>query len=1298
MEVNIMTKEISLFEHNEKAYEALASSLEKNPLAFLEHATGTGKSFILLKLLYMKMRKKRILFISRHYEMFEQLINEQMPALGISIKDFFKFDVEIYPNILKMDMEEVLKNYDCIIWDEAHHCGAPKWSVKVNEAKEIVKRTPGKYMIGATATRIRYLDDYMDVAEEFFDGNVVSVLPVTRAILKNLLPAPSIILTAQECIERIERLQKKLSKIPATPKVVEYQRYLENMKRELIDEFYVGHVLKKYGVKPGEKYIVFCSDINDLKRRMKDAEEWFKDIGPVKMFAAHSGQKRTTNIEQIQSFSKKRDEISLMFAVDIFNEGFHIDGVDGILIFRKTKSPIVYWQQLGRALSFSARRKQIKIFDFANNTSENKIVYQLYKEMLEEARNLIMEDPANKALYEEILSRFQIVDQTTSILEELRDIESKIDTEFIISSRVDMAISKLEEYRAFYPQTDFNDELANDCLSYEYVRAFGYVCDVEDYLSLEQIERIQNLNINFTAKIDLPKKKRLEVLGEHKTFKEMEDKKLESFISSYVDFCNTNNRRPTAADDAELYKTYREYLRILSKSKLNRLLARIPFRLTLEETILLGNYPSRADIYDYLDSIKSKLSQSIALDDIEIRVLKKISHAIPSKDREVLDYLTIYTDTKYQIDEAIAIIRDYKSKISVLDTKIYKKALRIISRLALRVTNDQFAALLELGVPLPSKINMTMEKRLKELDGFDSFYDKKQSEKTRVINAYIRFLKQNKRRPNPNIVREKLLQSNYEEQMFKTTRKKLKELTDILVALRIPLTLEEAVLTRNSVNIDKLDNYILSIRNKLVNNQIITDVELRMLRAIERGAYDTKINVSNFIKMIININDINVMITNYSSHDLNVFQKQNLLRTIFSKSRFFTRKHIERLSELNITIPSEITDYFDSYPNYLNFFEREIEEQEEFWKEFVTYLENHKAYPNEDTMLMQKYRYYLSYASVEIIKKMVNKIRSLGIVVSVEEKIIIQDFTPEEGINYFASIKDKIQRGEIIDPLESRVCRVIDKIIPSKDYDVEIKPAMVSVHNELENKIVRNIRECIRLNPFEPIDLENNYSLSRNSIRRLEIFRINELGKKVLKDILTTIKKHKKPISEVVDEKLQSTLDEIANSADLDGNNEFLLNQVKGLNREYIIMQQGLEAAEFISKYIEFIKCTNGSRPNINSEDEEERALATAYEEVHDLLDARDLQKIEKALKDATVDEDIETFYPRLLSFINEFGRFPCGNSDNPYEVHLNNLFQNLGSTFSKVQSNEIKKLRKIYGRATILANIEFSKKGNIKK
>ena len=45
-------REVSLFEHNEIAYEKLCKMLNSNKCATINHATGTGKSFIALKYLF----------------------------------------------------------------------------------------------------------------------------------------------------------------------------------------------------------------------------------------------------------------------------------------------------------------------------------------------------------------------------------------------------------------------------------------------------------------------------------------------------------------------------------------------------------------------------------------------------------------------------------------------------------------------------------------------------------------------------------------------------------------------------------------------------------------------------------------------------------------------------------------------------------------------------------------------------------------------------------------------------------------------------------------------------------------------------------------------------------------------------------------------------------------------------------------------------------------------------------------------------------------------------------------------
>jgi len=79
-------KEISLFEHNEKAYVKLINSLTKNKCTTINHATGTGKSFIALKYLY-ENRHKRCLYIAPTYPILDQLIEYYIEIINKNEKE-----------------------------------------------------------------------------------------------------------------------------------------------------------------------------------------------------------------------------------------------------------------------------------------------------------------------------------------------------------------------------------------------------------------------------------------------------------------------------------------------------------------------------------------------------------------------------------------------------------------------------------------------------------------------------------------------------------------------------------------------------------------------------------------------------------------------------------------------------------------------------------------------------------------------------------------------------------------------------------------------------------------------------------------------------------------------------------------------------------------------------------------------------------------------------------------------------------------------------------------------------------
>jgi hypothetical protein len=90
----------------------------------------------------------------------------------------------------------------------------------------------------------------------------------------------------------------------------------------------------------------------------------------------------------------------------MLNEGVHIDDVSGVVLFRPTVSPIIYKQQIGRALSASKSKEPV-IFDIVNNI-ENLYSIGAIEEEMQAAVNYYRERGLEKKIVNE---RFEIVDE-----------------------------------------------------------------------------------------------------------------------------------------------------------------------------------------------------------------------------------------------------------------------------------------------------------------------------------------------------------------------------------------------------------------------------------------------------------------------------------------------------------------------------------------------------------------------------------------------------------------------------------------------------------------------------------------------------------------------------------------------------------------------------------------------------------------------------------------------------------------------------------------------------------------------
>ena len=85
-------------------------------------------------------------------------------------------------------------------------------------------------------------------------------------------------------------------------------------------------------------------------------------------FIVSSDESRKKNLEYLRAFRMApSNENTVLYSVNLLNEGVHVKDVDAVFMLRMTSSPIIYFQQLGRLLSYSKRRDKVVVFDKDGN-------------------------------------------------------------------------------------------------------------------------------------------------------------------------------------------------------------------------------------------------------------------------------------------------------------------------------------------------------------------------------------------------------------------------------------------------------------------------------------------------------------------------------------------------------------------------------------------------------------------------------------------------------------------------------------------------------------------------------------------------------------------------------------------------------------------------------------------------------------------------------------------------------------------------------------------------------------------
>lgn len=171
----------------------------------------------------------------------------------------------------------------------------------------------------------------------------------------------------------------------------------------LRNEYSFQNILRKHlaGRHP-VKETVFVDSIQEIPKVMDSCREVFPDAVHLDAHSKYSGKENAETYEQFENINGD----CFLYVVDILNEGIHLSGANTEIMFRRTRSPIVYLQQLGRILSVSNAENDVIIFDFVANhmnmreytKMQNDTVSRLSFDIGDPCRQIVQHDYAVEEL------------------------------------------------------------------------------------------------------------------------------------------------------------------------------------------------------------------------------------------------------------------------------------------------------------------------------------------------------------------------------------------------------------------------------------------------------------------------------------------------------------------------------------------------------------------------------------------------------------------------------------------------------------------------------------------------------------------------------------------------------------------------------------------------------------------------------------------------------------------------------------------------------------------------------------
>ncbi|MBY4675345.1 DEAD/DEAH box helicase family protein [Marinobacterium arenosum] len=334
--------------YQQQAMDALASNRElgkRKGLVVL--ATGLGKTW-LAAFDALQMGAKKVLFIAHREEILLQAQRSFMSVIPDVSSGFYGGNEKTRQSDLLFASVQTLgrrvhfkrfspDHFDYIVVDEFHHAAAASY-------QRILDYFEPTFMLGLTATPER--GDGKSILA-LCDDNLVYRMDLFEGIDGgHLVPFHYYgIFDHDVNYAHIPWRSGRFDPDALTAKLATVKR--------------ARHALKEWRDRAGTRTLSFCAS----RKHADFMADQFRRAG-VSAAAVYAGSalSRETALAQLE-----QGELSVLFAVDLFNEGMDLPAIDTIMMLRPTESGILFLQQLGRGLRRSPDKSHLVVLDFVAN-------------------------------------------------------------------------------------------------------------------------------------------------------------------------------------------------------------------------------------------------------------------------------------------------------------------------------------------------------------------------------------------------------------------------------------------------------------------------------------------------------------------------------------------------------------------------------------------------------------------------------------------------------------------------------------------------------------------------------------------------------------------------------------------------------------------------------------------------------------------------------------------------------------------------------------------------------------------